>query len=222
MHRILIADSLDPAGLTLLKESGAEVRVVTAEEKPRLAEIIPDYDALVVRSSTQVTAELMRESLWKRMTQTVGELEGQLVRHRGQPRFWAMDVEQNLRQLGELAASRPASLEVATVFEGLHQVAQAQGAGSQGRKLAGLVDDQRWERFQARKARFSTNLDALQRTLVRLSDGARVPAAQALRRPEISLEQLASGGEDFEQEVLHPALDRLFSRLAAGDRAPAV
>jgi D-3-phosphoglycerate dehydrogenase len=60
MYRILIADSLDPAGLDLLRQSGAEVRVVTAEEKPRLAEILPDYDALVVRSSTQVTADLMR------------------------------------------------------------------------------------------------------------------------------------------------------------------
>src|SRR5215210_5794212 len=60
MHRILIADSLDPAGLELLRQSGADVRVVTAEEKPRLAEILPDYDALVVRSSTQVTADLLR------------------------------------------------------------------------------------------------------------------------------------------------------------------
>jgi D-3-phosphoglycerate dehydrogenase len=60
MYRILIADSLDPAGLELLREAGAEVRVVTAEEKPRLAEILPEYDALVVRSSTQVTADLMR------------------------------------------------------------------------------------------------------------------------------------------------------------------
>ncbi len=41
--------------------------------------------------------------------------------------------------LGGLAASRPASLEVAVVFDELHQVAQAEGAGSQGRKLAGLV-----------------------------------------------------------------------------------
>jgi DNA ligase 1 len=41
--------------------------------------------------------------------------------------------------LGELAASRPASLEVAVVFDALHQIAQAQGEGSQGRKLAGLV-----------------------------------------------------------------------------------
>lgn len=59
-HRILIADSLDPAGLELLKASGAHVHVLTAEEKPRIAEIIADYDALVVRSSTQVTADLMR------------------------------------------------------------------------------------------------------------------------------------------------------------------
>jgi DNA ligase-1 len=34
---------------------------------------------------------------------------------------------------------RPATLEVGVVFDGLHQVAQAQGTGSQGRKLAGLV-----------------------------------------------------------------------------------
>ncbi len=41
--------------------------------------------------------------------------------------------------LGELAGSRPATLEVGEVFEVLHQVAEAQGEGSQGRKLAGLV-----------------------------------------------------------------------------------
>src|SRR6266545_1896477 len=60
MYRILIADSLDPAGLELLRQSGAEVHVVTPEEKPRLAEILPDYDAQVVRSSTQVAADLLR------------------------------------------------------------------------------------------------------------------------------------------------------------------
>ena len=60
MHRILIADSLDPAGLTLLKESGAEVHVLSAEEKPRIQEILPDFDALVVRSATTVTADLLK------------------------------------------------------------------------------------------------------------------------------------------------------------------
>ncbi len=42
--------------------------------------------------------------------------------------------------LGELEPDRPASLEVAEVFEGLHEIAEAQGTGSQGRKLTGLVD----------------------------------------------------------------------------------
>jgi D-3-phosphoglycerate dehydrogenase len=60
MHRILIADSLDPAGLDLLAASGAEVRQLRKEERPHLAEILPDYDALVVRSATKVTAELLR------------------------------------------------------------------------------------------------------------------------------------------------------------------
>lgn len=59
-HKILIADPLDPSGLEVLQQSGAEVHVLTAEERPRLPEILADYDALVVRSSTKVTAELLR------------------------------------------------------------------------------------------------------------------------------------------------------------------
>jgi D-3-phosphoglycerate dehydrogenase / 2-oxoglutarate reductase len=59
MHRILVADPLDPAGLDVLRAQ-AEVHVVTAEEKPRLAELLPEFDALIVRSSTQATAELLR------------------------------------------------------------------------------------------------------------------------------------------------------------------
>ena len=42
--------------------------------------------------------------------------------------------------LAELDPGRPATLEVGTVFDGLHEVARAEGEGSQGRKLAGLVD----------------------------------------------------------------------------------
>jgi D-3-phosphoglycerate dehydrogenase len=59
MHRILIADQLDPSGLVLFKEAGVEIHQLTAEERPRLAEIVADFDALVVRSSTQATAELL-------------------------------------------------------------------------------------------------------------------------------------------------------------------
>ncbi len=60
MARILIADSLDPSGLTLFAEAGAEVYQLKAEERPRLPEILADYDALIVRSSTQATADLLR------------------------------------------------------------------------------------------------------------------------------------------------------------------
>jgi DNA ligase 1 len=41
--------------------------------------------------------------------------------------------------LGALAGPRPASLEVAVVFTALHEIAAAEGSGSQGRKLALLV-----------------------------------------------------------------------------------
>jgi D-3-phosphoglycerate dehydrogenase / 2-oxoglutarate reductase len=60
MHRILIADSLDPAGLALLRAAGAEVALLAEEDRPRLAEVVADFDALVVRSATKVTADLLR------------------------------------------------------------------------------------------------------------------------------------------------------------------
>jgi tRNA uridine 5-carboxymethylaminomethyl modification enzyme len=61
-------------------------------------------------------------------------------------------------------------------------------------RAAGLVDDERWARFQARQRRFDANLTALQRTWVRI-DQARIPASQALRRPEVRLAQLAESGD---------------------------
>jgi tRNA uridine 5-carboxymethylaminomethyl modification enzyme len=63
-----------------------------------------------------------------------------------------------------------------------------------GRQI-GLVDDERWDRFEARRSRFSANVDALKRTWVRVEGGARVPASQALRRPEVTLETLISQGD---------------------------
>jgi tRNA uridine 5-carboxymethylaminomethyl modification enzyme len=59
---------------------------------------------------------------------------------------------------------------------------------------AGLVDDERWERFEARRNRFERNLQTLERTLVRSSNGNRVPAAQLLRQPEVRLEKLMADG----------------------------
>jgi D-3-phosphoglycerate dehydrogenase len=59
VHRILVADPLDPSGLALLAASGAEVVVLRDDERPRLAELIGGFDALLVRSATRVTAELL-------------------------------------------------------------------------------------------------------------------------------------------------------------------
>ena len=61
-------------------------------------------------------------------------------------------------------------------------------------RAAGLVDDERWERFGARAARFARNLRTLDETLVRAASGDRVPASQLLRQPEVRLEALIAAG----------------------------
>lgn len=58
--RIVIADPLHEAGLRLLTETGAELVEVAAEDKERLPELLADADALIVRSGTRVTADLLR------------------------------------------------------------------------------------------------------------------------------------------------------------------
>ena len=58
--RILIADQLDPSGLELLQQAGADIHQLGKDERERLPEILADYDALVVRSATKVTADLLR------------------------------------------------------------------------------------------------------------------------------------------------------------------
>ncbi|MEP6783520.1 MAG: tRNA uridine-5-carboxymethylaminomethyl(34) synthesis enzyme MnmG, partial [Acidobacteriota bacterium] len=62
-------------------------------------------------------------------------------------------------------------------------------------RAVGLVDDERWERFEARRSRFTANIETLQRSLVKVDGGARLPAAQALRRPEVTLDALVSAGD---------------------------
>ncbi len=59
MSKILISDPLQASGIEILRESGAEVTVLGEDERPRLLEILGDYDALVVRSMTKVTREVL-------------------------------------------------------------------------------------------------------------------------------------------------------------------
>jgi len=58
----------------------------------------------------------------------------------------------------------------------------------------GLVDDSRWERFEARRERFVRNRRVLDTTLVRSDDGNRIPASQLLRRPSVNVESMFEAG----------------------------
>jgi tRNA uridine 5-carboxymethylaminomethyl modification enzyme len=62
-----------------------------------------------------------------------------------------------------------------------------------GREV-GLVDEERWERFERRRRRFESNSALIRRTSVDLS-GQRVPAARALKQPGVSLVELAGSDQ---------------------------
>ena len=69
-----------------------------------------------------------------------------------------------------------------------------------GREL-GLIGNDRWERFLARRGRYFHNLDLLETTWVRTDRGDRVPAAQRLRQPDVRLAALV------EREALRVVTD---------------
>ena len=60
-QRILIADAIAAAGVALLRDTpGLEVRVLEGpEDAAQLATLLPEFDALIVRSATRVTAALL-------------------------------------------------------------------------------------------------------------------------------------------------------------------
>ena len=71
---------------------------------------------------------------------------------------------------------------------------------------AGLVDDERWERFSARQVRFDRNCETVRRAVVTTPSGGRVPAARALKQPEVRLSALVEAGE-LRLEPAGPALE---------------
>jgi D-3-phosphoglycerate dehydrogenase len=58
--KILIADSLSPAAVQRLQAGGAQTDDRSGIDAAELAKIIPDYNALIVRSRTKVTADLLK------------------------------------------------------------------------------------------------------------------------------------------------------------------
>jgi D-3-phosphoglycerate dehydrogenase len=57
--RVLVADKIAAAGVDRLRHGGLDVDVLAGLPPAELIERIPDYDALVVRSETQVTAAVL-------------------------------------------------------------------------------------------------------------------------------------------------------------------
>jgi len=58
----------------------------------------------------------------------------------------------------------------------------------------GLVDDERWAIFSARRSRFEHNLSVLESTSVRTVRGDSIAASQLVKRPEIQLDDLVRAG----------------------------
>jgi tRNA uridine 5-carboxymethylaminomethyl modification enzyme len=63
-----------------------------------------------------------------------------------------------------------------------------------GREV-GLVDDERWRRFEGRRARFSGNCDRVRRAVVTTPTGTRVPAGRALKGTDVRLDDLVRHGQ---------------------------
>lgn len=57
--KVLISDNLAPVGAEILQQAGLEVDINTGLAPDELKKIIGQYDGLVIRSATKVTADLL-------------------------------------------------------------------------------------------------------------------------------------------------------------------
>lgn len=57
--RVLVSDSLSEKGIKILKDAGLSVNVTTKLSREELLNIIGEYDGLIVRSATKVTADVI-------------------------------------------------------------------------------------------------------------------------------------------------------------------
>ena len=63
MKKILISDKLAEDGINYLNaQEGIQIHIQTGLNEDALCEIIPEYDALLIRSDTQVTAKVLKAS----------------------------------------------------------------------------------------------------------------------------------------------------------------
>ena len=91
-------------------------------------QIAPDFAGVELGMAERLAA--------RAVAQAVGSTSEQVLAGAREVGDLGLTAEQLLQ---ELDPERAATLEVGTVFEGLHEVARAEGEGSQGRKLGGMV-----------------------------------------------------------------------------------
>ena len=72
-NKILICDKIADEGIKLMEEKGYEVTRCWALPKTEICEMIGDYDAIIVRSATKVTADLMTDAKKLRVIGRAGE-----------------------------------------------------------------------------------------------------------------------------------------------------
>jgi D-3-phosphoglycerate dehydrogenase len=60
--KVLISDNLSPRGVEILKKAGLEVDFRSKTSAEEIEQMIGDYDALIIRSATKVTAALLEKA----------------------------------------------------------------------------------------------------------------------------------------------------------------
>jgi len=60
--KVLVSDKLSEKGVEILRQGGLDVDVKTGLDKEEIKKIIGDYDALVVRSATKVTSDIIENA----------------------------------------------------------------------------------------------------------------------------------------------------------------
>lgn len=59
--KMLVTDSLEKEGVQILKDAGFEVKETGKQTPEQLCEIIGDYDSVIVRSATKITADVIKK-----------------------------------------------------------------------------------------------------------------------------------------------------------------
>lgn len=63
--KVLICDDLPPIGKEIMEKAGFEVTVKTGQAEADLIKLVPEYDAVIVRSATKITAPVIEAAKGK-------------------------------------------------------------------------------------------------------------------------------------------------------------